>query len=123
MQHVEGSSLGGNTLQSATSAPGQQAQYPQQLRWRNTTPGNQGATGQGTGGLSSTSTSGLGVGAGAYGASASAPGQQGQYPQQLRWRNTTPVNQQGATGQGTGSSSSTSTSGLGVGAGAHGVSA
>ncbi|KAN0111404.1 hypothetical protein V8E52_006925 [Russula decolorans] len=46
--------LGGNTLQSATSAPGQQAQYPQPFKWRNTfAPGNppdnnQGATGQGS---------------------------------------------------------------------------
>ncbi|KAN0114277.1 hypothetical protein V8E52_006927 [Russula decolorans] len=64
-QHVQGSSLGGNTLQP-TSAPGQQAQ---QLRWAqpltpSNPPGNyQGATGQGS--SSSTSMSGMGVGAGA----------------------------------------------------------
>ena len=73
MQHVQGSNLGGNMvqMQSATSAQGQQAQYPQQLKWRiASTPGNQqGAIGQG--GSSSTNVSGLGAGAGAgvYGVS------------------------------------------------------
>ena len=67
MQHVQGGGLGGNAVQvqSGASAPGQQAQYPQNIKWRNTLiPSNyQGTTGQG--GSSSTSASGLGTGTGA----------------------------------------------------------
>lgn len=63
---MQGGNLGGNMaqMQSVTSAQGQQAQYPQQLKWRiASTPGNQqGAMGQS--GSSSTNVSGLGAGAG-----------------------------------------------------------
>jgi hypothetical protein len=70
-QHVQGSSLGGNTVQTqnATSAPGKQTQ--QEFKWRNTfPPGNQQvAMGQGSSSSTSTSGLGVGVGAGAHGVS------------------------------------------------------
>jgi hypothetical protein len=57
--------------QSVASAPVQQSQYPQQLRWRNAlTPGNQqGAMAQSGSASTSTSVLGAGAGAGAYGVS------------------------------------------------------
>ncbi|KAI0276030.1 hypothetical protein BGY98DRAFT_935361 [Russula aff. rugulosa BPL654] len=69
-QHTQGSSLGGNMVQmQSNSAPGQQTQYPQDIRFRNAlTPGNyQGGTGQG-GSSSTSAASGLGAGAGGHGA-------------------------------------------------------
>jgi hypothetical protein len=67
---IQGTSPCGSTLHGATRAPGQQLQYPQDIKWRNALiPGGQqqGAMGQGV--SSSTSVSGLGAGAGTYGVS------------------------------------------------------
>lgn len=46
--HVQGTSPAGNTLQSATSAPGQQVQHSRPIRWRQiVTPGNPPGNAQG----------------------------------------------------------------------------